>query len=133
MNRSSKPEKVDLPASARHAWPDSLPPFESVAWVRILAGAFPAFHAFIGFEGMLNVAEEVKNATRALPLIKASSNSSKNDGGTRCPCSFFNSGLGSNKSNWLGAPAMKMKMTLFAVGLKCGSRGFKELMREREL
>lgn len=69
VNRSSKPEKVDLPASARHAWPDSLPPFESVAWVRILAGAFPAFHAFIGFEGMLNVAEEVKNATRALPLI----------------------------------------------------------------
>ncbi len=69
VNRSSKPEKVDLPASVRHAWPDLLPPVESVAWVRLLAGAFLAFYAFIGFEGMLNVAEEVKNATRALPLI----------------------------------------------------------------
>jgi len=34
----------------------------------ILLGAFLAFYAFIGFEDMVNVAEEVKNPERTLPL-----------------------------------------------------------------
>ncbi len=33
----------------------------------ILSGAFLAFYAFIGFEDMVNVAEEVKDAEKALP------------------------------------------------------------------
>lgn len=34
----------------------------------ILAGTFLAFYAFIGFEDMVNVAEEVKNPERTMPL-----------------------------------------------------------------
>jgi len=37
------------------------------AWLGILAGAFLAFYAFIGFEDMVNVAEEVKDPSRNLP------------------------------------------------------------------
>jgi amino acid transporter len=45
-----------------------LPPFEAGAWSAVLAGAVLAFYAFIGFEDMVNVAEEVKDAPRTLPL-----------------------------------------------------------------
>src|SRR5690606_25553823 len=34
----------------------------------VVAGAFLAFYAFIGFEDMVNVAEEVKNPNRTMPL-----------------------------------------------------------------
>lgn len=34
----------------------------------VLAGAFLAFYAFIGFEDMVNVAEEAKNPSRTMPL-----------------------------------------------------------------
>jgi len=47
--------------------PELIPPFESVAWIGILSGSFLAFYAFIGFEDMVNVAEEVKNVERTLP------------------------------------------------------------------
>ena len=47
--------------------PELLPPFESTAWAGIAAGAFLAFYAFIGFEDMVNVAEEVKDPRRTLP------------------------------------------------------------------
>ena len=47
--------------------PELLPPFESVAWVGIMAGAVLAFYAFLGFEDMVNVAEEVRDAPRILP------------------------------------------------------------------
>jgi len=43
------------------------PPFQSSSWIGILLGAFLAFFAFIGFEDMVNVAEEVKNPQRTLP------------------------------------------------------------------
>ncbi|MBD3669685.1 MAG: amino acid permease [Gammaproteobacteria bacterium] len=36
-------------------------------WIGIFAGAFLAFYAFIGFEDMVNVAEEVKEPRRNLP------------------------------------------------------------------
>jgi amino acid transporter len=36
--------------------------------VGVLTGAFLAFYAFIGFEDMVNVAEEVKNPSRTMPL-----------------------------------------------------------------
>jgi amino acid transporter len=53
----------ELPAR----WPELVPPFEAVAWQGILLGAFLAFYAFIGFEDMVNVAEEVRDPIRNLP------------------------------------------------------------------
>ncbi len=47
---------------------DFVPPSESAIWVGILSGAFIAFYASIGFEDMANVAEEVKDPHRNLPL-----------------------------------------------------------------
>ena len=40
---------------------------EGQAWYAILLGAFIAFYAFIGFEDMVNMAEEVKNPHQNLP------------------------------------------------------------------
>ena len=37
-------------------------------WLGVLPAAFVAFFAFLGFEDMVNVAEEVKQPTRTLPL-----------------------------------------------------------------
>lgn len=54
---------ADLPARL----PALLPPFEATAWGGILAGSILAFYAFIGFEDMVNVAEEVKDVRRSLP------------------------------------------------------------------
>lgn len=54
----------DLPARL----PELTPPLDGAAWHGILLGAFLAFYAFIGFEDMVNVAEEVKDPARALPL-----------------------------------------------------------------
>ena len=45
-----------------------LPPLQSSVGIGILLGAFLAFFAFIGFEDMVNVAEEVKNPQRTLPI-----------------------------------------------------------------
>lgn len=47
--------------------PELIPPLESDAWWGIALGAFLAFYAFIGFEDMANVAEEVKDPQRNLP------------------------------------------------------------------
>ena len=44
----------------RHDLPDT-------SWLDISAGAFIAFFAFIGFEDMVNMAEEVKDASKNLP------------------------------------------------------------------
>ncbi|ADE16150.1 amino acid permease-associated region [Nitrosococcus halophilus Nc 4] len=52
--------------------PENLPKLLSLSqgenWQGIIAGAFLAFYAYIGFEDMVNVAEEVKQAPRNLPL-----------------------------------------------------------------
>lgn len=45
-----------------------VPPLEGAVWFSVLTGAFLAFYAFIGFEDMVNVAEEVKDARRVMPL-----------------------------------------------------------------
>ena len=45
-----------------------LPPLEAAPWGGIMAGSVLAFFAFIGFEDMVNVAEEVKGVRRTLPL-----------------------------------------------------------------
>ena len=44
--------------------------FSEIKWAHaagIFSGAFLAFYAFVGFEDMVNVAEEVKNPSRTLP------------------------------------------------------------------
>ena len=45
-----------------------LPPMEWTTWGLILSGVILAFYAYIGFEDMVNVAEEVKNVERNLPI-----------------------------------------------------------------
>ncbi|HEX7954659.1 MAG TPA: amino acid permease, partial [Burkholderiales bacterium] len=50
------PALGDLPARL----PELLPPFDVVPWEGIALGGFLAFYAFIGFEDMVNVAEEVR-------------------------------------------------------------------------
>lgn len=44
-----------------------LPSFKVSIWYSISLGAFLAFYAFIGFEDMVNVAEEVKEPTKTMP------------------------------------------------------------------
>ena len=57
----------DLLINWQGGWQPLLPPAETTAWTGILLGAFLAFFAFLGFEDMVNVAEEVKNPQRTLP------------------------------------------------------------------
>lgn len=45
------------------AWLVEMP----ISWGGVLGGALLAFYAFLGFEDMVNVAEEVKDAPRTLP------------------------------------------------------------------
>jgi len=45
-----------------------LPSADALVWQGVLLGAFVAFYAFIGFEDMVNVAEEVKDPSRTVPL-----------------------------------------------------------------
>lgn len=46
----------------------ALSQFSGDGWSNIIAGAFIAFFAFLGFEDIVNVAEEVKEPSRNLPL-----------------------------------------------------------------
>lgn len=48
-------------------WPEMIPSMDATAWAGILGGIFLAFFAFIGFEDMVNVAEEVQDASRTMP------------------------------------------------------------------
>jgi len=48
--------------------PELIPPFDIGIWGAIVMGAFLAFYAFLGFEDMINVAEEVRNPHRNMPL-----------------------------------------------------------------
>ncbi|MBS3743018.1 MAG: amino acid permease [Wenzhouxiangellaceae bacterium] len=44
-----------------------MPPLAGSAWISILSAAFLAFYAFIGFEDMVNMAEETQHARRNMP------------------------------------------------------------------
>ncbi len=46
---------------------EALLPSEADGWLGILDGAFIAYFAFIGFETLVNMAEEVKDPTRTVP------------------------------------------------------------------
>ena len=48
--------------------PELIPPADITAWWGVAMGAFVAFFAFIGFEDMVNVSEEVKDPRRVVPL-----------------------------------------------------------------
>ena len=48
-------------------WEHLLPPMTITAFAGVLSGGFLAFFAFIGFEDMVNMAEEVENPERNLP------------------------------------------------------------------
>lgn len=49
-------------------WTDFLPGTPSAGWLGIFVGVTLAFYAFIGFEDMVDVAEEVQNVRRNMPL-----------------------------------------------------------------
>lgn len=49
------------------ALPDLIPPLQGVQWHGIGAASLLAFFAFVGFEDMANVAEEVKDPARTFP------------------------------------------------------------------
>jgi APA family basic amino acid/polyamine antiporter len=57
----------DLPSR----WRELVPEFRLEAWHGIGLGGFLAFYAFVGFEDMVNVAEEVRDPTRTMPLAIA--------------------------------------------------------------
>ena len=61
---SLRGELLTLP----YHWQNLLPPLNGDIWLGILLGSFLAFYAFIGFEDMVNVAEEVIAPQRTLPL-----------------------------------------------------------------
>lgn len=48
-------------------WDSLLPGYSASAWQAILLGSFVAFYAFVGFEDMVNVVEEVKQPRKNLP------------------------------------------------------------------
>lgn len=50
------------------AYADLIPPLQDDHWGGIIAASLLAFFAFIGFEDMVNVAEEVENPRRNMPL-----------------------------------------------------------------
>ena len=48
--------------------PELMPPFDPGVWISILFAGFIAFYAFIGFEDMVNMAEEIKRPEKTLPV-----------------------------------------------------------------
>ena len=58
----------DSLASLPARLPDMIPPLEMAGWSSVFSGAFLAFYAFIGFEDMVNVAEEVRKPRWNLPI-----------------------------------------------------------------
>lgn len=58
----------DSMVDGARSFSDFVPPPDGQVWLGILLGSFLAFYAFIGFEDMVNIAEEVKNPRVVLPL-----------------------------------------------------------------
>ncbi len=49
-------------------WHELFVPTSSTVWLGVFSGAFLGFYAFIGFEDMVNMAEEVKDVRKNLPI-----------------------------------------------------------------
>lgn len=49
-------------------WQELYVPISNTAWLGAFSGAFLGFYAFVGFEDMVNMAEEVKNVRKNLPI-----------------------------------------------------------------
>ncbi len=49
-------------------WDELVPDLDPRAWSGVFLGAYLAFYSFVGFEDMVNVAEEVKQPQRNLPI-----------------------------------------------------------------
>jgi amino acid transporter len=60
---AAKGSMADLPARGA----ELIPPANASAWIGVTAGAMLAFYAFLGFEDLVNVAEEAKDVTRTIP------------------------------------------------------------------
>jgi len=58
----------DALATFPSRWTELIPSADAVSWGGIYLGAILSFYAFIGFEDMVVVAEEVKDVKRNLPL-----------------------------------------------------------------
>ncbi len=55
-------------AAVPERWRELTPQWSASAWSGILLGAYLAFYSFVGFEDMVNIAEEVKHPQRNLPI-----------------------------------------------------------------
>lgn len=55
-------------SSFSERWDEFIPGASWMDWEKILLGAFLAFFTFIGFQDMVNVAEEAKNPKKDMPL-----------------------------------------------------------------
>lgn len=54
-------------ASLPDRWEEMVPGFNLTDWKYVITGAFLAFFTFIGFQDMVNVAEEAKNPKKDMP------------------------------------------------------------------
>ncbi|WP_175453132.1 APC family permease [Microbulbifer yueqingensis] len=54
-------------AAPAHEWGEIVSFPHAAEWSGVLVGSFLAFYAFIGFEDMVNLAEEVRNPRKTLP------------------------------------------------------------------
>lgn len=60
---AAKGSLIELPARGA----ELIPPFEGLAWIGVMSGAMLAFFAFLGFEDLVNVAEEARDVTHTMP------------------------------------------------------------------
>ncbi|MDH5558803.1 MAG: amino acid permease, partial [Alphaproteobacteria bacterium] len=60
---AAKGSLAELPARGA----ELIPPADAATWIGITAGAMLAFYAFLGFEDLVNVAEETRDVTRTMP------------------------------------------------------------------
>jgi amino acid transporter len=58
----------DALSTVTERWTELIPPADFTSWGYVYLGAMLSFYAFIGFEDMVVVAEEVKDVKRNLPL-----------------------------------------------------------------
>jgi amino acid transporter len=60
---AAKGSLADLPTRGA----ELIPAADAAAWIGVTAGAMLAFYAFLGFEDLVNVAEESKDVTHTMP------------------------------------------------------------------